>query len=51
MSEENKNILTTEKEAEQWFLKNSSGSVMVRNKEGKAKVVFSYPEAVEHINS
>jgi len=44
-------ILKTEKQAEEWFLKNSSGSVMVQNKEGKAKVVFSYPEAIEHINS
>ena len=42
--------VTTIKEAEQFFLKNSSKHVIAINSEGERKLCECYPEAEEHIN-
>jgi len=39
------------KEAIEWFLSHSSGSVIAVNKKGEEKVCATYPEAEKHIKS
>lgn len=38
-------VVSTKEEAMEWFLSNSSGSIICKNKKGEEKECFSYPEA------